>query len=141
MAWSKQGTVASISADGFSLDFRCLRVNPSDAVWDLSEPTPYEVSGLLPNGPIVHLVWSTATFPELAVIDAFGRVLILTFPMTVNRPYETRSWKNDAADDLHSVVGCYWLPMAPPRQVSREDHEGLTRFFASATVAGHLTAR
>jgi len=33
--------------------------------------------------------------------------------MTINRPYQVRSWDNDPVDDLHAVVGSYWLPLVP----------------------------
>lgn len=73
----------------------------------------------LPGGPIVHLAWAPSLQPELAVVDAFGRVSILAVPMNLNKAtYVSRSWDNDPQDDLHSVVGSYWLPLGPPRAVS-----------------------
>lgn len=78
-------------------------------------------SPTLPGGPIVHLAWSPAINPELAVIDAYGRVCLLLFNNSLNKAsFITRKWDADTPDDLLSVVGCYWLPLfiPPTRQVS-----------------------
>lgn len=69
-------------------------------------PTP------LPGGPIVHLAWAPTSVPELAVIDAFGRICLLSFPVHVNKAALIRKWDVDSQDDLHAVVGCYWLSIA-----------------------------
>lgn len=113
---SKLGTVASISPDGTHINLQCARANPSDASWELSEPTPCSIfSPTLPGGPIVHLAWSPSTNPELAVIDAYGRVCLLFFNSSLNKTSViTRKWDNDTPDDLLSVVGCYWLPLLVP---------------------------
>jgi mediator of RNA polymerase II transcription subunit 16, fungi type len=67
----------------------------------------------------VHLAWATTTSPELAIIDALGRVAILTFSIALNRPFSVRRWEADLVDDLHAVVGAYWLSLVPQgRQVS-----------------------
>lgn len=63
--------------------------------------------------PITHLAWAPTATPDLAVIDSVGRVTILTFSISLNRPYLTRRWDADQVDDLHAVVGCYWLPLMP----------------------------
>lgn len=121
IAWSRQGTIASISADGFSVELRYLRTNPHDGMWGLSEPTPCsQISGShnFSGGPIVHLAWAATASPELAIIDAAGRVSILTFSMNLNRPYPLRTWDVDTIDDLHSVVGAYWLPLMPQTKQS-----------------------
>lgn len=120
IACSKQGTIASISPDGTYINLQCPRTNPSDGTWELSEPTPSSIfSAPLPGGPIVHLAWAPTNSPELAIIDAFGRVCLLTFPLTLNKAtFIARKWDSDAPDDLHSIVGCLWLPLFQARQVS-----------------------
>lgn len=119
---SKLGTIASIAPDGTHINLQCSRAHPSDASWELSEPTPCSIfSPTLPGGPIVHLAWSPAMNPELAVIDAYGRVCLLLFNNSLNKAsFITRKWDADTPDDLLSVVGCYWLPLfvPPNRQVS-----------------------
>lgn len=119
IAWSRQGTIASIAADGHEVELRYLRTNPLDGSWGLSEPTPCSQFGMNPHfsgGPIVHLAWAATGSPELAVIDAAGRVSTLTFSQNLNRPYLARSWDDDPIDDLHSIVGTYWLPLIPPNK-------------------------
>ncbi|KAL1865212.1 hypothetical protein VTK73DRAFT_5449 [Phialemonium thermophilum] len=114
IAWSRQGTIASISQDGQSIELRFLRSNPSDGSWDLSEPTPcVALSNAIPGCPITHLLWASTSNAELAVIDSVGRVTILSFSVTLNRPSVLRRWDADLVDDLHAVVGCYWLPPVP----------------------------
>ncbi|ORY62102.1 RNA polymerase II mediator complex subunit Sin4 [Pseudomassariella vexata] len=113
LAWSKSGTIASISPDGQSLDLRYLRAHPKDATWSLSEPTsctPWQ--GPL-VGPLAHLSWAPTPNPQLAVIDSVGRVLILNFSPNLNRPSTARRWETDAVDDLNAIVGTYWLNTMP----------------------------
>jgi len=72
------------------------------------------------GGPLKHLFWSP-TGCDLAVVDSTGRVTILAVFSSLNKPSLSRLFESDAADDLHSVVGCYWLNLAtpyPPRPVS-----------------------
>ena len=118
IAWSRQGTIASISKDGQSINLRFLRSHPENGSWQLSQPTPWHFPAILPDCPIVHLAWAGQSSPELAIIDSVGRVSIMSFSITLNRPYPARKWDQDLVDDLQAVVGCYWLPLASPsRQV------------------------
>ena len=113
VAWSKQGSIASVSRDGSSLELRFLRCHPETGVWELSPPTSCAALPPATGGvPIANLAWATTSSPELAVIDALGRIAILSFSITLNRPYLTRRWDQDT-EDLHPVVGCYWLPLSP----------------------------
>ncbi|KAJ6786797.1 hypothetical protein PWT90_03847 [Aphanocladium album] len=113
VAWSRAGTIASISADGLSLELRMLRAHPSNGSWGLSEPTTTDlIKGTVAN-PLVHLEWSPTTTPELAIFDSAGRVMIMNFPVTLNSPYASRKWDNDSVDDMNAIVGCHWLPVAP----------------------------
>ncbi|KIH87170.1 mediator of RNA polymerase II transcription subunit 16, fungi type [Sporothrix brasiliensis 5110] len=119
IAWSKQGTIASIGADGQSIELRYLRTDAEDASWALSEATSYaqfsssNTQTTFAGGPIVHLAWAATGHSELAVIDSVGRVSILAFSTSLNKPFALRSWEADPVDDLHAVVGCYWLPIVP----------------------------
>ncbi|KAI0877345.1 RNA polymerase II mediator complex subunit Sin4 [Hypoxylon argillaceum] len=112
LAWSKGGTIASITPDGQSLELRYLRANPRDATWELSEPKAIAPWQNLNGGPIVHLSWGPAN-SELAVVDVVGRVLLLNFNSDLNRSVVSRRWDGDAVDDLHTIVGTYWLNQLP----------------------------
>jgi mediator of RNA polymerase II transcription subunit 16, fungi type len=137
IAWSRQGTVASIAKDGMSVELRYLRCNPDTAEWELSEPTSWSPPSPSPSpptanlptavppaaaaAPFVHLAWAPTMNPDLAVVDALGRITILSFHIAVNQTYPVRRWETDVVDDLHAIVGCYWLPlgMPPNKQASR----------------------
>jgi mediator of RNA polymerase II transcription subunit 16, fungi type len=118
IAWSRSGTIATVSRDGKTLQLRFLRSNPEDGSWDLSEPTTCDLITASSSATIVHLDWASTNSPELAVIDSLGRVAILTFSITLNRPLSARKWDFDPVDDMYAVVGSFWLPLTPQnRQV------------------------
>jgi mediator of RNA polymerase II transcription subunit 16 len=120
IAWSRQGTIASVAKDGTSIELRFLHCRPDTGDWGLSAPSIYATSPTAASAiPIVHLAWAPTSVPELALIDAVGRISILHFNITLNRAYPYHKWSNDAPEDLNAVVGCYWLPLlvAPSRQV------------------------
>jgi mediator of RNA polymerase II transcription subunit 16 len=113
IAWSKWGSIASVTSNGATLELRNLRCNPENGNWELSNPTV--TPPLMQNadgGPLKHLSWSP-TGHELAVIDSSGRVIILGLFASLNKPSLNRHGQIDPADDLHRVVGCYWLNTAP----------------------------
>ncbi|KAG5985084.1 hypothetical protein E4U55_001587 [Claviceps digitariae] len=116
VAWSKSGTIASLTPDGQSLELRFLRCHPDDGTWDLSKVTTCDLVQGSPAIPLVHLEWGPTNSPELAVIDAAGRVTVVTFGISLNHPFVTRKWDADSIDHLHGVSGCYWLPVSPPNQ-------------------------
>ncbi|KAH8884552.1 RNA polymerase II mediator complex subunit Sin4 [Thozetella sp. PMI_491] len=123
IAWSKQGTIASVSKDGQSIELRFLRCHPENGSWELSEPSPCSaLPQAVVGGPVTHLLWNAQSSPELAVFDAVGRVSILSFSINLNRTYPIRKWDVDSVDDLHAVVGAYWLPLVlQSRQASARD--------------------
>lgn len=116
MAWSRTGTIANITPDGQNVELRYLRRSPDDGSWDLSEPTTCPFVKGSPTIPIVHLVWAGTSSPDLAVIDSVGRVIIVSFSITLNHPFVQRKWDTDPTDDVHTIVGAYWLNVAPSNQ-------------------------
>jgi mediator of RNA polymerase II transcription subunit 16, fungi type len=59
-----------------------------------------------------HLCWSP-NGSDLAAIDAVGRVSILTIGTFMNKPSLARSGHTDPTEDMHAVVGAYWLNLLP----------------------------
>ncbi|RDA83029.1 hypothetical protein CP532_6884 [Ophiocordyceps camponoti-leonardi (nom. inval.)] len=116
VAWSRSGTIASLTPDGQSIQLRFISCQPENGSWELSEPTTCETIKGTPAIPLVHLEWSATTCPELAVLDAIGRVAIASFPISLNQPFVTRKWDADVVDDSHAIVGSYWLPVGPSAQ-------------------------
>lgn len=118
LAWSKTGIIASVTPDGRSIELRYLRAHPKDASWGLSEPTTFVPEGSSLGGPIVHLAWAPTQTSDLAIIDAVGRVSIVSFSTNVNRPATQRKWDDDSTDDLNAVVGTFWLNLLPSHRGS-----------------------
>lgn len=105
------------------MEVRNLRIHPDDGAWALSVPlvTP-NFSNSMEGGPLKHLSWSP-NGSDLAAIDAAGRVTILSVFSTLNKPTLSRVGQGDPSDDLHAVVGSYWLNLTtipPNRPVSFE---------------------
>ncbi|CAG8972316.1 hypothetical protein HYALB_00001718 [Hymenoscyphus albidus] len=113
IAWSNWGCIATITANGTSVELRNLRCHPENGSWGLSEPTliPPPMAKTLEGSPLKHLAWSP-TGSELAVIDVAGRVTILSIFASLNKPMLHRNCQMDPTDDLSSVVGCFWLNLA-----------------------------
>lgn len=95
------------------MHLQCSRTNPSNGSWELGEALPCSIlPAPLHGSPIVHLAWAPTAQPELAVIDAFGRVCFVNSGVHANKAaFISRKWDADAQDDLHSIVGCFWLPI------------------------------
>lgn len=96
-----------------SLELRYLRAHPRDGTWGLSDARTWSSREGLLGGPIVHLSWAPTSISELAIVDAVGRVAILNFMTNLNSPSLVRRWDSDPVDDLHAVVGSYWLNTTP----------------------------
>lgn len=109
IAWSKWGSIASIAPNGTSLELRNLACDPADGTWALTEPTiTTSASPALEGGPFRHVSWSP-TGSELAVIDSVGRVTILAIFSTLNKSELKRPAQFDPVDDLHRIIGTFWL--------------------------------
>lgn len=94
------------------MEVRNLRCHPDDGTWALSAPVlTSDVSISAEGGPLKHLSWSP-NGSDLAAIDAAGRVTILSVFSTLNKPTLSRLGQVDPSDDLHAVVGSYWLNLS-----------------------------
>ncbi|PHH76275.1 hypothetical protein CDD82_4064 [Ophiocordyceps australis] len=116
VAWSRLGTIASVTADGQLLQLRFLRCSPDNGSWGMSEATACEQIRGSRLTRIVHVEWASTSSPELAIIDSRGHVAIASFPIALNQLFVARNWSPDQPDDCNPIVGCYWLPVAPPHQ-------------------------
>lgn len=137
MSWSRTGTIASITPDGQNLELRYLRRSTDNGAWDLSEPTTCPLVKGSPAIPLVHLVWANTSSPDLAIIDAVGRVSIVSFSISLNHPFLQRKWDTDPVDDVHAVVGAYWLSITPSNQqvcVGREVLNFFLTWYESPTM-------
>ncbi|KFY19349.1 hypothetical protein V493_08002, partial [Pseudogymnoascus sp. VKM F-4281 (FW-2241)] len=113
IAWSRWGSIASITSNGLGLEFRNLRIHPKDGSWDLSDPTSIpQIAPAADGGQLKHLCWSP-NGADLAAIDASGRIAILNLAQSLNKPTFTRNSNVDPIDDLRAVVGAYWLNLSP----------------------------
>jgi mediator of RNA polymerase II transcription subunit 16 len=112
VAWSRVGTVASVTPDGQELELRFLRSHPANGEWELSEPVICSLVRGSNEFPLVHLEWAGTNNPELAIFDAGGRVALLIFSTTLTHPFVVRRWDADIVDELQSLAGCHWLPVA-----------------------------
>jgi mediator of RNA polymerase II transcription subunit 16, fungi type len=74
-----------------------------------------QIPSNLDGGPLQHLCWSP-NGSDLAVIDSAGRVSILAIHNALNKPNLIRSAQIDPAEDLHAVVGTFWLNVYPLQQ-------------------------
>ncbi|KAJ5047335.1 uncharacterized protein L3040_003162 [Drepanopeziza brunnea f. sp. 'multigermtubi'] len=111
IAWSRWGCIASIAPNGMALELRNLRCDPADGTWALSSPTVTANFSSPLDGRLKHLSWSP-TGSDLAVIDTTGRVTIISIFASLNKASLSRDCRADPADDLHGVIGCYWLNLA-----------------------------
>lgn len=118
IAWSRMGLVVSINAAGYGLELRNIRCHPDNGSWDLCEPTSIQqLNTTADGGPLEHLCFNPSG-SELAVVDAVGRVTIITVYNALNKPTMIRPANKDPVDDLHALAGCHWLNTAQ-RSVSK----------------------
>ncbi|OBT52775.1 hypothetical protein VE04_06832 [Pseudogymnoascus sp. 24MN13] len=113
IAWSRWGSIASITSNGLGLEFRNLRIHPKDGSWDLSDPTIIpQIAPIADGGQLKHLCWSP-NGADLAAIDSAGRIAILNLAQSLNKPTFTRNSNVGPIEDLRAVVGAYWLNLSP----------------------------
>ncbi|KAJ4367457.1 Mediator of RNA polymerase II transcription subunit 16 [Neocucurbitaria cava] len=115
IAWSKNGCVAYISPDGYSINLKVFSRDTVTGKWDLGKPVPLE----LPQGreifPFTHLSWSHLG-NDLAVMDEAGRVMVFTCAMALDRLQLIRAELAHPESEVDSVVGMHWLAMLPYEQ-------------------------
>lgn len=109
IAWSRLGCIAYISQDGLQVIVRHLACNPSDGKWALTEEYPQnQIAQLHLGQQLLHLCWNE-TGSDLAVLDASGRISILSIPAALNSLGISRQTVVDPPDDGAQIVGMMWM--------------------------------
>jgi mediator of RNA polymerase II transcription subunit 16 len=111
VAWSKNGCVAYISPDGYSIKLKIYFRDADSGKWDLGKDIPIEVPRGHDEYPFVHLSWSYG--PDLAVVDAAGRVMVFSCSMALDRMLYSRADVAHPEAEVDGVVGMHWLAIHP----------------------------
>ncbi|RAR11277.1 mediator of rna polymerase ii transcription subunit 16 [Stemphylium lycopersici] len=108
ISWSKNGCVAYISPDGYSVSLKIFSRDPETGKWDLGRNVPLD----LPQGrdvfPLTHLSWSHLG-NDLAVMDEAGRVMVFSCAMALDRMHFTRAEVAHPESEVDAVVARYVL--------------------------------
>ncbi|KAF1833577.1 hypothetical protein BDW02DRAFT_527345 [Decorospora gaudefroyi] len=112
ITWSKNGCVACISSDGYTVNLKVFSRANETGKWHLGKDVPLE----LPQGrdvfPLVHVSWSHLG-NDLAVIDEAGRVMVFSCHTALNRMQFVRAEITHPESEVDSVVGMHWLAILP----------------------------
>ncbi|KAF2833269.1 hypothetical protein CC86DRAFT_365215, partial [Ophiobolus disseminans] len=112
IAWSKNGCVACISPDGYTINLKVFARNAEVGKWDLREDVPLQVPRGRDEFPFVHLSWSHLG-NDLAVMDAAGRVMVFSCAMALDRMTFIRADLAHPEAEVDGVVGMHWLAIHP----------------------------
>lgn len=118
IAWSNNGCVAYITADGASVNLRVFSRDIETEKWDLGKDVTLEVPRGHEKFPFVHLSWSHLG-NDLVAIDAAGRVLIFSCNMVLNRMQYIKAEPAHPENEADGVVGLHWLAILPYEQKVR----------------------
>lgn len=109
VAWSNQGCIANISADGYTVTLRNLYCDPATGLWKLSKGDEAKIVALVHEGhPLKHVSWSHPG-TELAAADELGNISIYSLLIAINRCSISRRCVLGAEDSLSTIVGLMWL--------------------------------
>ncbi|RMZ69191.1 mediator of rna polymerase ii transcription subunit 16 [Pyrenophora seminiperda CCB06] len=115
ISWSKNGCVAYISPDGYSVNLNIFSHDPETGKWDLGKVVPLD----LPQGrdvfPLTHLSWSHLG-NDLAIMDEAGRVMVFSCALALDRMQFSRADIAHPESELDDVVGMHWLAILPYSQ-------------------------
>lgn len=112
IAWSKNGCVAYISPDGYTINLKVYFRVAESGKWDLGKDIPIDVPQGRDEFPFTHLSWSHLG-NDLAVVDAAGRVMIFTCAMALDRMHFNRAELAHPEAEADGVVGMHWLAIHP----------------------------
>ncbi|KAH8731138.1 mediator complex, subunit Med16 [Phaeosphaeriaceae sp. PMI808] len=112
IAWSKNGCVAHISPDGYTINLKVFSRDTDTGKWDLRKDVPLKVPQGREEFPFVHLSWSHLG-TDLAVMDAAGRVMVFSSAMALDRMQFIRAELAHPEAEVDGVVGMHWLGIIP----------------------------
>jgi mediator of RNA polymerase II transcription subunit 16 len=112
IAWSKNGCVACISPDGYTISLKVFSRDAESGKWDLGKNIPLEVPPNREQYPFAHLSWSHLG-NDLAVMDTAGRVMIFSCAMALDRMHFVRAESAHPEAEVDAVVGMHWLAIHP----------------------------
>ena len=115
IAWSKNGCVAYISPDGYTVNLKVFSRDTETGKWDLGKDVPLEPPTGREIFPFVHLSWSHLG-NDLAVMDEAGRLMIFTCAMALDRLQFIRAELVHPESEVDAVVGMHWLAILPYEQ-------------------------
>ena len=79
-----------------------------------------QITKIYKGRELVHISWSPSG-TELAVVDIYGRLSILTIYIVINRLTPIKAWNADPEDHANSLVGLTWLNSK--RQLGTQFHQ------------------
>lgn len=112
LSWSKNGCIARISADGYTIKLTPFARDAETGKWDLQKDVDLKVPQGRDEFPFVHLSWSHLG-NDLAVMDAVGRVMIFSCNMCLDRMTHIRTEVAQPEAEVDGVVGMHWLAIHP----------------------------
>lgn len=115
IAWSKNGCVAYISPDGYTVNLKVFSRDAATGKWNLGKNVLLQVPEGYDDYHFVHLSWSHLG-NDLAVMDASGRVMFFSCAMALDRMQFIRAEPAHQESELDSVVGMHWLAILPYEQ-------------------------
>jgi hypothetical protein len=112
IAWSKNGSLAYISPDGYAVHLKVFSRDTATGKWDLGKDVPIEVPQGRDNFPFVHLSWNSLG-NDLAVMDSAGHVMVFSCAIALDRMQLVRAELAHPEAEADSVVGVHWLAIYP----------------------------
>jgi hypothetical protein len=112
IAWSKNGSLAYISPDGYSVHLKIFSRDTATGKWGLGKDVPVQVPQGRDNFPFVHLSWNSLG-NDLAITDAAGRIIIFSCAIALDRMQFVRAELAHPEAEADGVVGVHWLAIYP----------------------------
>ncbi|KAG8625733.1 hypothetical protein KVT40_006134 [Elsinoe batatas] len=109
LTWSKNATLAYISADGRTINFRLVVRDPETLLWAFTSDSPAPITAQ-DDVQFVHVQWSSVGL-DLVALDQYGRPHLYQLAFALDRVQPHTLSLPPPTDDLNTVVGLHWLPV------------------------------